>query len=776
MMDENLFTDGSKWCWHPDVRSGTACFIIFRHEFRAEEAELKLKINVSADNRYNLYLDGILLGRGPCRGDLSHYNYETYVLDIPEGRHVLSAEVVVYYHGPCDDAGPISEVHAGGGFIVAGGVFKEEVKLIPLDTSGNWKCSIDHSRSLVRRSDCPVKGFMAIAQMEKVDFAFALCSGWKQCDYDDSGWTIPESIESAIFSGRLENTSSRWWLTPRTIPMLEESAVEIKGLIGWDPSLLEDGKLKGLSVSVGCELSFIMDMGELCTGFPLFSFVSSGGAELVISYSESLFVDGEKQVRDDKSGTVFGYSDYLSLDSGSSHFEPFWFRTFRFIGISIKNVTAPFEIKEISVRSFMYPFELKASFSAMEDVDFVPKIWETAWRTSRLCAHEHYEDCPYYEQLQYAGDTRIQALISYALTGDGRLGLQAVRQFDWSMLPEGITQSRYPSSWVQVIPQFSLFWIMMIDDYYWYSGDKQLVLSLMPGIKSVMEWFGKNRSGSGLISGLNYWNFIDWVDEWRNGSPGRNPEDVLTINSLLYAEACRRAAFLCEECALPSDEYKSNYKDVICAVDKYCFDEDLCLYVDIPGNKGASQHTNAWAIISGAAGSLKTESIVKGLAENPQLQQASLYFSFYLFRAWELSDNYRFFWKQLEKWKSIFKWNFTTFPEIPSPETRSDCHGWSASPLYEFVSRVLGIRPLSPGFKDILVKPMPGGIRKASGKAPAGNNMAGVSWITTECGEMEIKLDFQHPADVKLVWPDGFEEFHKELKSGIFSRELLCQP
>jgi hypothetical protein len=49
------------------------------------------------------------------------------------------------------------------------------------------------------------------------------------------------------------------------------------------------------------------------------------------------------------------------------------------------------------------------------------KIFEIGWRTARLCAMETYMDCPYYEQLQYIGDARIQALISLFNSGDEEL-------------------------------------------------------------------------------------------------------------------------------------------------------------------------------------------------------------------------------------------------------------------------------------------------------------------------------------------------------------------
>ncbi len=86
------------------------------------------------------------------------------------------------------------------------------------------------------------------------------------------------------------------------------------------------------------------------------------------------------------------------------------------------------QLESLKASFTAYPFNERASFNAgAPDLD---KIWEISWRTARLDAHETYMDTPYYEQLQYIGDTRIQALISYAVAGDDRLARQALQAFD----------------------------------------------------------------------------------------------------------------------------------------------------------------------------------------------------------------------------------------------------------------------------------------------------------------------------------------------------------
>ncbi len=771
----NLFTDKTSWCWHPDIKPKVPCFVFFRKTFDVKESSCRLKLNVSADNRYNLYLDGRIIGRGPCRSDLEHYIYEDYDLEIEQGRHTLAAHVIVYGTGCRGKEVAVAEMHTGSGFVVAGGIFKNGRKLFNLETPESWKCDEDKARShrpLDAEND--LKTYTAIPPMEEMDFS-NLPRKWMSSSFNDSLWKKPSSSGPVTFRGTMKDPYSQWWLIPRQIPMMEEKDGNFKSVVRTESvdALSAVAWINGRSpLKIDSRARIVIDAGSLTTAFPCFEFVGGSHATVKITYSESLFVKGKKLERDHKDGIVFGYSDLLKLDGGVSRFEPFWFRTFRFVELEVvAHLSSPVLINPPSFRTFMYPLEMKAGFDT-GDGD-IRRIWDIAWRTARLCAHEHYYDCPYYEQLQYTGDTRIQALISYASTGDGRLGRQSILQYDWSRLPEGITQSRYPSAWKQVIVGFSLYWIMMIRDYYEYFGDKELVKEVFPGIKAVLEWFERHKLENGLIGHLVFWNFTDWLPEWPHGNPSRDTRNPITINTMQYAEACRTAAYLAEEIGDKSGlEYTARYRNAVKAINKLCFDRKLGLYVDMPGTKYISQHTNSWAILCDAVTGKKAESLGREIYKNGKLSKATLYFAFYLFRAWEKVGCYELFWKQLENWKSVLKWNFTTFPEIPYEHTRSDCHAWSASPIYEFISCVLGIRPGSPGFKSILIQPHPSKYGRISGTAPAGGENIDVSLEISKGKEMIIGYAMKTARPVTIIWPDGRKLDVRKKKEGTFKRKI----
>lgn len=114
-----------------------------------------------------------------------------------------------------------------------------------------------------------------------------------------------------------------------------------------------------------------------------------------------------------------------------------------------------------------YPLELAARLES--DLPWLAHLWEIDWRGTRLCCVGDLLRHASYEQLQYIGDTRIQAPITLYMGRDDHLVRQAIEHFNLSRIPEGITASRYPSDLGQYIPTFSLVWVAMVHDY-WITG------------------------------------------------------------------------------------------------------------------------------------------------------------------------------------------------------------------------------------------------------------------------------------------------------------------
>jgi len=100
------------WAWHPDRKEHEAGYTLFRRDVTCAD-KAPYHIIVSADNRFNFYLDGKLLGRGPLRGDLDHYFYDEYEGVLAAGRHVFAAEVVVWSEAWQWSAAPWAELLLG---------------------------------------------------------------------------------------------------------------------------------------------------------------------------------------------------------------------------------------------------------------------------------------------------------------------------------------------------------------------------------------------------------------------------------------------------------------------------------------------------------------------------------------------------------------------------------------------------------------------------------------------------------------------------------------
>jgi alpha-L-rhamnosidase len=156
----------------------------------------------------------------------------------------------------------------------------------------------------------------------------------------------------------------------------------------------------------------------------------SGGrdSEINLTYSEALYdAQGKKGNRNDIAGRhIEGITDQFVSDGGNHRvFEPLWWRTWRYLQIEVTTKDQPVQLDSLRAWFTAYPFDAKAKIDA--DIPRLDRLWQTGWRTARLNAHETYMDAPYWEQLQYVGDTRIQALISYVVAMTPELRKELLR-------------------------------------------------------------------------------------------------------------------------------------------------------------------------------------------------------------------------------------------------------------------------------------------------------------------------------------------------------------
>jgi len=720
----------AKWITHPSESTLDYGVFIFRRSFKLENKPEKYIIYVSADNRYRLYVNGMKVSSGPARGYLLHWRYETVDIApyLKEGENIIAAEVVnfgEYRHG---------EQHTNQtAFILQ----SDSLNKIIINTGDqNWKITKNEAYNFIPITSDSVGGYYAAGPCDEIKGTL-FPWGWKDIQFDDSDWLLPKTANTEAAVGRNFLYGSAWFLVPSKVPQMEEKVVRIPKVIRSKGVESHNGFLTGerdLTIPANTKASLLIDQTWLTIGYPELFTTGGKGSRIKITYAESLFEDVDpeelkkignfnpalkKGNRNETEGKhIMGYYDIIYPDGGNNrHYTTLWYRTYRFIQFDIETAGEELKLEDFYSLFWAYPFEEKGSFES--DDPLLSDIWEAAWRTQRLNSTETFADCPYYEQLQYVGDTRIQALITYYVSGDDRLARNAIEQFDHSRIPEGLTLSRYPSYIYQVIPTYSLMWIGMIYDYYLYRNDMDFVGKFQPGMISVLEWFEKRIDETGLLGNLEWWNFTDWVPEFPNGVPPGAEYGHSASISLQYAYALQYASELFNSLGNKqlAEKYQKMADNLIDAVIESCYDESRDMFAETPEKQIFSQHTNIFAILTDAVNPDKQKELMKKILKEEDLIQSTVYFRFYLFRAMQKTGFGGEYLEQIGPWKIMLDLGLTTFAEREY-DMRSDCHAWSASPCFDLLHTVAGIYPAEPGFKSVVIEPNPGQLKYIKATVP----------------------------------------------------------
>lgn len=715
------------WITVPDQPAKDYGVYQFRKEIDIESKPPSFIVHVSADNRYKLFVNGHLVSLGPARGDLFHWNFESVDISpfLKEGRNVITA--VVWNFG---DQKPEAQISFRTAFILQGNTEKEKI----INTDKSWQCRRDSSYK-----PFPVQiiySYYVAGPGEDVNMNLSNEGKWLQAQQIFAG------VPKGVFAW-----SDGWMLVPRTIPQMEMTLQRF-------PS-----QQKSVTVRPNTKTTMLLDQGYLTNAYPVLKFSGGKNAEIILGYAEALYInensndwrrENKKGNRNETEGKRFvGVKDRI-ISNGRSlqEFSSLSYRTYRYLQVEIATRDEALVIDDIYGMFTGYPFVMNASFNGGDEV--LSKILEVGWRTARLDAMETYMDCPYYEQLQYVGDTRIQCLVSLYNSGDDRLMRNAISQIDQSRMAEGITMSRYPTANAQQIPPFSLWYIGMLHDYWMYRPDSNFVRSKLHGVRQVLDFFKRYQQADGSLKNLPYWNFTDWCESkgWNAGvAPvGANGNSAVLDLQLLWAY--QLAAEL--EGKLGMKEYSSIYAKEVSKLrntirNKYLTAENA-VYSDVPEKTLFSQHANSLAILTGVATPEESKKLAQKILHDTSMTEATIYFKYYVHLALTkagLGDQYL---DWLNIWKENLKYGLTTWAEISDiNRARSDCHAWGSSPNIEFFRIVLGIDTDAPGFKKVKIEPHLGSLTKVSGTMPHPN---GEIKVTYELKNNHWEMNIELPKDI----------------------------
>ena len=709
-------------------------------------------IHVSADNRYKLFVNEQLVSLGPARGDLAHWNFETVDIApyLKSGKNIIASQVWNEA-----DVRPEAQISARTGFILSGNSDDESI----INTNATWLGEKDNSYAPTRFTG---RGYYAAGPGEIQNMALHP-KKWQSITFDDSKWAKAKTL----FNGTPKNllgpfgSPNSWMLIPSSIPQMELRDERLMKLVQKNGNVtIPEGfpnERKSVKIPANSSVQLLLDQSYLTNAYSNMIFSGGKGASISIKYAEALFNKMSKGNRNEIEGKSFvGRLDSLISDGSiNQSFTSLAYRTYRYVQVQITTKEEDLTINDIYGTFTGYPFKLNAAFKSTNSE--LSKILEIGWRTARLCATETYMDCPFYEQLQYIGDGRIQALISLYNSGDDRLVKNALNLMDFSRQPEGVTLSRHPSFTPQYIPTFSLWYIGMLQDYARYGTDLSFVKQKLGGVRQIIDYFNSYQIADGSLKNVPQWMFTDWVDnvkEWRAGVGPMSANGTSAVLDFQLLWALQVAADL--ESQLGNKALVSNYKEKIDQLRKTIrgkyWDHEKKLFADREEKDTFSQHTNSLAILTSVATTAEEKEIAKQLTENSTLAPASIYFKYYLHQALIKAGQGNDYVNWLDKWRENIQMGLTTWGETSDVDkTRSDCHAWGSSPNIEFYRTLLGIDSDAYGFSKVKIMPHLGTLENIEGSIPHPGGQISVSY-KLQNKKWSISIQLPNSTDGTFIW------------------------
>jgi len=431
----------------------------FRKAFSLERKPGSACLQIFADARYVLWVNGTYVERGPARFQ-------------PNGPEYDSVEIA-----PVLQAGKNSVALLCVGNLSGGKVMRHPPGLTAVlqigkrtlwSTDESWKWTDATRFRNVSASWANLGESLVDATVEDGD--------WTQPGYDDSQWKSATRIPGASWGP----------LTLRRIPRLRETVV---------PVYFANGITLPVTLKAGEKMGFTS--GRIVQAYPWITLEAAAGTVLRIEPHGVTYV------------AKAGPQSYFTIDT----------RGFTNGAVVVSKGQAT--ITGFKLVERLYPFDCPAAFTSSDP--FLDQLWALCARSCQVLSEDSYVDCADRERVEWMDDTppgyditrtamAVTGSDGHTNYGDPRLLGELIRRTALTLQPEGWVKAHTCSDRYDIHAKMedrACAWVEGVRLYDEATDDKDAVREIWPAVVAQMNYFLERRTERGLVRAR------DWV-VWGN--------------------------------------------------------------------------------------------------------------------------------------------------------------------------------------------------------------------------------------------------------------------
>lgn len=743
--------------WLASAPVGQQVYAVLRRQFELSQLPDSAALQLFADSRYLLWVNGRYVERGPCRFDPIAPEYDTIALRpyLQQGTNVIAVLVHHYHDGKSstnyDTINGRIMRHAPG-LTARLELRYAKHRVTVLRTDNAWRASTT-TRFLPSPTDRWEDTWASIP--DRID-ARRDTGDWTQPSFDDSTWEKVVPVQGNLWGS----------LRPRGIPLLRENEVAPLTLLevtheGTSP---ERGSSESqplaeqlpLAMKVGDRL--VIDAGQFVQAYSVLELDAEAGSEIELEYAPHYFESGRRM-----SGSYGRVNRYIARVGQQTYMSGDTFG-FKYLGVRLLSGRA--RLTGLRIVNRVYPFDLVGSFRCSDPL--LTQLWSNCVHTVQICSEDAYVDCATRERTEWMADgfavayraSRIafagpptQEGSSYS---DARLLRQLLAHIGQSRQADGRLKAHHPSDRWDIhgyIEDYSCLWIQALREYYDHTGDLEPARSYWPALTAQLQWFLDRRTTNGLVKAREFVYF---------GNPllYQNCEGA-TLNAFVYG-ALRDAEFLANRLRQSHQAklYRHAAETLRQAANDRLWNETAGAYcgsLTATNPSPLTAHGSLFCLQFGLASCDRERRARQWLLEHYRKESFGFPYTYqYLFEQLYRDDTARRDEEVLdlmrERWGAMTRGETRTVWEAIGRS--ENAHEAGAVPAYFLSAYVLGVRLDGPtSARRLLIQPRLGDLSSAEGTVVTELGPVPIQWRrATPEGRLEFDLAVPPRCRARLAW------------------------